>query len=131
VSSSRKLPLAIALPATILLALVGVYAVGDAVFSPVTTPSSPGFLEVILASRAVVAAVRIAVIFAAAFIVVSVVALIAKGRWLTRVGPVQITGDVSGLEVEVERLEASLAKSFATVDNLRQELSEKDGGHEP
>jgi hypothetical protein len=54
-----------------ILVAIATYAVGDAILSPAPISESPSFGETVLASHAVVAAVRIAVIFAAAFVVVS------------------------------------------------------------
>jgi hypothetical protein len=74
----------------------------------------------VLASRAVVAAVLIAVIFAAAFIVVSVVALTAKRQWPTRIGPVHIREDVSGQETENGQLREDLDLAEGTINHLEE-----------
>jgi hypothetical protein len=104
------------------ISAVAIYAVGDAVLSPAPISKSPGFVETVLASRAVVAAVRIAVIFAAAFIVVSVVALTAKRQWPTRIGPVQIQEDVSGQEVENGQLRGFLEIAERTIEDLEGDI---------
>ena len=114
---------------TIMLGVAGIFAAGDAVLAPAPISASPGFLETLLASRAVVAAVRIAAIFAAAFVVLSVVALVSRGQWPTRIGPVQIAEGVSDLGAENERLEVSLEDSRVTIENLRRELAASK--HEP
>jgi hypothetical protein len=100
------------------LAAVAVYAVGDAIFAPAPISRSPGFVETVLASRAVVAAVRVSVIFAAAFVVVSVVALTAKRQWPTRIGPVHIREDVSGQEAENGQLRRALEIAETTIEDL-------------
>jgi hypothetical protein len=109
------------------LVVIATYAVGDAIFAPTPISSSPGFVETVLASRAVVAAVRIAVDFAAAFVVVSVVALTAKRQWPTRIGPVHIREDVSGQEVENGRLRSSLIVAEATIEDLKRALGAAPG----
>jgi hypothetical protein len=96
------------LPTLLLLFAAAAYAIGDAVFAPAPAPKNPGFVDTVLGSRAVVAAVRLAIIFAGTFVVVSVIALIARGQWLTRVGPVQVSEQVSGLDAENQRLQESL-----------------------
>jgi hypothetical protein len=84
-------------------------AVGDAVLAPAPTPSQPDFIDTVFASRAVVAAIRIAIVFAALFLVLSVAALIVRRQWLTRVGP-----------VEVEKVEVLDAKSEDFGERLRR-----------
>jgi hypothetical protein len=108
----------LAVPAVLVLVAAAIYAIGDAVLAPAPTPDDPGFVDTILGSRAVVAAVRLAVISAGAFIVSSVIALIARGQWLTRVGPVQ----VSDINAERQRIEKSLGKYDETVDSMGQAM---------
>ena len=112
--------------ALLLIGAAGVYALGDAILAPTPIADSPGFVETLLASRAVVAAVRIAVIFAAGFIVLSVVALVAKGQWPTRIGPVHIEQQVSDLDAENDRLRVSLENARDTIDNLKSDLAESN-----
>ena len=111
-------------PAFVVLVLAGVYAIGDAVLAPAPTPDHPSFVDTVLASRAVVGAIRLAVIFAGAFVVVSVVALIARGQWLTKVGPVQVSERVSDVGSQNRRLEGSLEKAEETIDDLEQDLAQ-------
>jgi len=106
----------------IFLVLIVAVAVGDAVLAPIPAPSRPDFIDAVLASRAVVAAVRIAIIFAAVFVVLSVVALSARRQWLTRIGPVE----VSDLGAENQRLLRELAEAKQLVDSLRQKISTSD-----
>jgi hypothetical protein len=105
----------------ILLAAVA-YGVGDAIFTPTSIPQQPGFVDIVVGSRSVIAAIRVAVIFAAAFFVVSVVGLTARRQWLIRVGPVEVSERVSDLRSESRRLEESLEKAEETIDILRYKL---------
>ncbi|HVD37627.1 MAG TPA: hypothetical protein VNC15_02210 [Solirubrobacterales bacterium] len=93
-------------------------AAADAVLAPTPASKEPGFIDAILASRAVIASVRIAIVFAAAFVVLSVVALISRRQWLTRVGPVEISGKVSDLAAEKRRLEKDLHVAEETISKL-------------
>jgi hypothetical protein len=102
---TRRARALIAVPVLLVLVGAAVYAVGDAILAPRPVPKSPGFVDTVLASRAVVAAIRVAIIFASCFIVASVIALIGKGEWLTRVGPVQVS-DVSKINAENQRLKS-------------------------
>jgi ABC-type multidrug transport system fused ATPase/permease subunit len=113
-------------PTLLILFVAAVYAIGDAVFAPTPAPEQPGFIDTVLGSRAVVAAIRLAIIFAGIFIVVSVVALIARRQWLTRVGPVQVSEQVSDIDAENQRLKESLENARETIDNLKQDLAESN-----
>jgi hypothetical protein len=85
-------------------------------------PWASGFIDTILASRAVVVAVRIAIIFAVVFVVLSVVALIARRQWLARVGPVEVE-KVSGLAAENQRLEDELEIANQMVESLKRQAA--------
>ena len=76
-----------------------------------------------LGSSTVVIGVRIAAIFAAAFFVVSVVALTVRRQWLVRVGPVEVSERVAGFNAEVERMNEMLENAMQTIDSLRYELA--------
>lgn len=105
------------------LILVISLAVADAALAPTPAPGQPDFIDTILASRAVVVAIRIAVVFAAAFLVLSVVALIARRQWLTRVGPVEVSRRVSDLEEENRRLEEELEISDSINEDLKGKVA--------
>jgi hypothetical protein len=106
----------------ILLAAVA-YGVGDVVITPAPNSRRAGFEELVLGSPTVVAAIRVAVIFAVAFFVVSVVALAVRRQWLVRVGPVEVSERVSNLAIEGDRIEESLENAMQTIDSLRYELA--------
>jgi hypothetical protein len=72
------------------LCLVTCVATADAVLASMPSPEQPDFVDTVLASRAVVASLRMAVIFGAIFVVLSVVALVARRQWLTRVGSLEV-----------------------------------------
>ena len=108
--------------AWIALTFVVALAITDAALAPAPTPKQPNFVDVFLASRAVVTAVRVAIIFVALFVVLSVIALIARRQWLTRVGPVEVSGEVSDLTAETQTLEKRLEAAHQIIDGLKQEL---------
>jgi hypothetical protein len=112
------------LRAAIYIALIHVVALAvvDAVLAPAPAPKQPDFIDAIFASRAVIAAIRIAVVFAALFLVLSVTALIAQRRWLTRVGPVEVSGEVSNLDAEILDLEQQVEEANRVIEALRQRL---------
>lgn len=110
----------------IVLFVGGIYAIGDAVLSETPVSKNPGFIDSVLASRAVVAAIRIAIIVLAAYLVISAVWLIANRRFLVRVGPVQVSEQVSDIDAENRRLSESLENARETIDNLKQDLAESN-----
>lgn len=121
---SRIVGAAFAVAVVALLLGAGLYAVGDAVLADTPVAEDPAFVNTLFASRAVVASIRLAIVFAAAYIVVSVIALIAKGRWLNRVGPVEATEPVADLEAENAYLRDGLAGAGQAIEYLEAELEE-------
>ncbi|HEX6603051.1 MAG TPA: hypothetical protein VF030_10460, partial [Solirubrobacterales bacterium] len=60
-------------------------------------------------------------------VVLSVVALIARKQWLTRVGPVEVGAKrVSGIDLDSERLQLELEEARQVVNKLRQKISNPD-----
>jgi hypothetical protein len=116
----------LAVPTLLVLLVAGLYAIGDAVLSGAPSPKEPGFVDSLLASSAVLAALRLAIIAAASYIVISVVALVARRQWLTRVGPVEVSTQVSDLETENTLLRDMLASAEARVDDLEEKLATTD-----
>ena len=109
------------LPALLICAIAGIYILGDAVLAP--APERPDLVDAMLASRAALAAMRLAVVFGGVYVVVSVIALIAQGRWLIRVGPVEVSEQVADATSQNARLEGELAEMREASASLRQELS--------
>jgi hypothetical protein len=117
---AQRLGLLVVVPTLVVLFAAAIFAIGDAVLAPAPTPDHPAFVDTVLGSRAVVAAIRLAVIFAGVYVVVSVVALIARGQWLTKVGPVEVSGSRS----DGQRLKGSLDKADETIGGIRQATGE-------
>lgn len=111
--------------ALLFILVAGAYATGDAVLAPGPAPSEPGFIDTLLGSRAVVAAIRIAIIFGTVFTAASVVALMKRGRWLTRIGPVHVSDEVVKLDGNWQENELS-ARMEEYVEVLRRDLAESD-----
>ncbi len=82
----------------------------------------PNFLEAIFASRFTIAVARVAIVFAAGYIVVSVVALIWQGRWLSRAGPFETSESVRALTKERDRLAAELVRALANTEAVEDRL---------
>jgi hypothetical protein len=111
------------LPILLLLATGTVYAVVDAVTANRPEPQNPTFLDTIIASDAVVAAIRIGVIAAAAFVVISVFALIGRRQWLTGFGPVRAEESVSELNAAYQLQTVQLYEAQQIIDDLEQRLN--------
>jgi hypothetical protein len=114
---SRLRPILV-VTAWIALMLLVALGIADAVLAPAPSPKQPDFIDTILASRAVVVAIRIAIIFAVVFVVLSVIVLIARRQWLTRVGPVEVSGRVSDLDAGTLRLEERLDDAYQSIESL-------------
>jgi len=106
-------------PLLLVLAGLAAYATGDALFAPRAAPKSPDFVDTLLASRAVIAAIRVAIVAASGFVVASIIALVARGQWLTRVGPVQVSDRFSDLKAENLELTEALLSACETITGLR------------
>jgi outer membrane murein-binding lipoprotein Lpp len=100
-----------------LLFIIGL-AISDAVLALTPAPRQPSFIDTILASKAAVAAIRIAIVFAAGFLVLSVIALAGQRRWLTRVGPVEVSNEVVDLREQIQRLEKKLEAADEAIEAL-------------
>jgi hypothetical protein len=106
---------------TALLFVISV-GVADAVMAPAPASRQPDFIDTILASRAVVVAIRVAIIFAVMFVVLSVVALIARRQWLTRIGPVEVEG-VANLVAESGGLDEHLTDAYRAIETLEERVA--------
>jgi hypothetical protein len=120
------MPSELTLPVKAALVVAGGLVVGDAVLAPAPQPSDPGFIDTILASRAVVASVRLGVISAALFVLLSVVVLGTRGRWLTRVGPVE----VSDVEAKMGATESKIANADKNIQELWETFEKLAAGSE-
>lgn len=83
--------------AILLLAATGIYAAGDAVL----------------------AVIRLAIIFAGAFVIASVVGLSARRQWVTKIGPVEVLD----VDTETQRRGEELEEAHETIAILRQQLA--------
>lgn len=84
-----------------LLALIAVAVYVGLRIYPLTAPhpsTRPDFLDAVLESRALVFAARMTVLFAAAFVILSVTARIWNKEWLSKAGPFEVSAAVSATE---------------------------------
>ena len=108
------------LAAGIVFAVVGIYP------HQVPTTKNPSFIDNIFASRVVILATRIALMFAAAYVAVSVVGLIASRRWLSQIGPFKASDPIAQLDRSTETLEEGLQDAVETIGDLECRLIDSD-----
>jgi hypothetical protein len=119
---------AIAIVVLVMLACLAaaVYAVIEIYPHKVRIPTNPSFVDNIFDSRVVILAARIVLLFAAAYVAISVVALVAGRRWLAQIGPFRASEPLKQLDKTAEQLEAELKDARDTIRDLRNRLSVSD-----
>lgn len=103
-----------------MLVVIGVYP------EKLPIKANPSFADTVFDSRTVIAAARIALLFAAGYVIFSVIGLIARRQWLTRVGPFEASQAVERLDREAELLRAELDDARQTIDYLEDQLLDSD-----
>jgi septal ring factor EnvC (AmiA/AmiB activator) len=104
----------------IVFAVIGIYP------HKLPTEKNPSFVDTIFASRVVILAARITLMFVAAYIAVSIVGLIASRRWLSQLGPFKASETIARLDHSAEALENDLQDAANTIHDLEQRLVESD-----
>jgi hypothetical protein len=89
-----------------LFLIAGLYATGDTLLGRAPSSQESDFLGSLIASSMVRAALRVAMIAAAGYVVISVVALVGRRQWLTRVGSVEVSAQAGALGKIGERGES-------------------------
>ncbi len=110
------------------LALLFPVVIGLAVYAliPAETPrfTDPSTLDVVFASRFTITVVRVAILFGGIYAVVSVVALISRGQWLSSVGPFKVSDSVQALERQNDQLTRALDDAIATIETLEAQVED-------
>jgi uncharacterized membrane protein len=112
----------------VLVALVAAAVLAVAQIYPSRLPATknPSFVDNIFDSRVVVLLIRVALIFAAGYVVISIVGLIVGRRWLAELGPFKASEPIARLERGAEAVEKDLGDALQTVEDLKQRLIESD-----
>lgn len=97
---------AVVLLPLVVLGIVGAITVAGFEQGEVDPDSDP--LSNLLSSRAVIIPARIVAVFLALYVVVSVVALIYRGQWIVKAGPVQASEAVRTIDREKDHLHSEL-----------------------
>src|SRR5205823_6627625 len=78
----------------------------------------------ILASRIVVGGIRIAILFAIAYVIVSMIALTVRRQWLTGIGPLRVSEAARGVEAERDYLAQQLTFAGQEIESLQAQLGD-------
>jgi hypothetical protein len=115
---------------------VAAIAIGLAIFlymevQPAHAPVStkPGWLEDIFSSRVLLGIVRVGIIAAVIYGVLSVSGLLSEGRWLSELGPAKASKageQTARLGRSLESVESSLDDARGTIGQLEGRLSNGD-----
>lgn len=108
------------------LVAAAVLAVAQIYPSQLPATKNPSFVDNIFDSRVVILLIRVAIIFAAGYVVVSVVGLIVGRRWLAELGPFKASEPVAQLERGTEVLKTDLDDGVEGVEYLKRRLAESD-----
>jgi hypothetical protein len=102
------------------------FAVAQIYPNKLPTTKNPSFVDNIFDSRIVILLVRVALIFAAGYVVISVVGLIVGRRWLAELGPFKASEPIAQLNQSAEALEKDLGEALQTIESLEERLLESD-----
>ena len=86
---------------------------------------NPSLVDQIFQSRTIVVLIRVVLLFAAGFIVASLLARIWNRQWLSKAGPFEIS-DVVDLTGELDAAEANLAHAEEDINKLNLRISASD-----
>lgn len=112
----------------VLAALVAaaVFAVVQIYPHALPTTKNPSFVDNIFDSRVVILVVRVVLIFAGGYIIISVIGLILGRRWLAQLGPFRASDPIARLDHSAEVLQRELQDAVETIQDLEQRLVESD-----
>jgi hypothetical protein len=114
--------------AAVLLALVGatVLAIAQIYPSKLRSPKNPSFVDNIVDDRVVILLIRVALVFAAGYVVISIVGLIVGRRWLAELGPFKASEPIAHLGRGTQVLEKDLGDARDDLEYLKRRLVESD-----
>ena len=94
----------------------------------VSNAKDPSFVDNIFANPFVLMFVRIALVAAAIYVVVSVIALMGGRRWLSELGPFKVSDPIARLDSSARLLQNELQEAVDTIQELEGRLVESDEG---
>lgn len=81
-------------------------------------------IDMIFASRLMIGAIRLALLFIGVYVVLSILAHMRRGQWLTGTGPLKVMEATQRLRSSVDAQEERVAAARAEADRLRSTVSE-------
>jgi hypothetical protein len=114
----------------LVLVLIGAtIALADQVYpddSDVARSSDDNFIDSVFSDPLVIAAASVAVVYVAAFCVISVLARIWNRQWLRRAGPFEISDEVKDLRNSVERWQQEAGRAKDQISELQERLADSN-----
>lgn len=107
------------------LAALG-FLVSEVLPSRVSNAKNPSFVDNIFANPVVLLFTRVALMAAAVYVLVSVIALMGGRRWLAELGPFKASDPIARLDSNAELLENELQDAVNTIEDLEARLVESD-----
>ena len=109
------------------IALVGgAVAVGIGLYpNYVMVPKHPSLLDEIFQSRTIIVFVRVLMMFAAGFVVASLLARIWNRQWLSKAGPFEVS-DVADLTADLDVADENLKEAEDNIATLNSRLAASD-----
>lgn len=92
----------------------------------ISNARDPSFVDNIFANPLVLMFVRIALVAAAIYVVVSVIALMGGRRWLSELGPFKVSDPMARLDSSALLLQSELQEAVDTIQALEGRLVESD-----
>jgi predicted small integral membrane protein len=92
----------------------------------VPTSRNASFVDNVFASWIVILAARMALLFGAAYIAVSVVGLIASRRWLAQLGPFKVSDPIARFDCNAVAVDEEMKDAAEAVQDLERELMSSD-----
>ncbi len=120
----RRQLFALAIAAAIVVLAVFVFT--QLIPGKVRSAANPSFVDDIFDNTAVLVAVRLALLAGAAYVIVSVGALIKDRRWLSQLGPFKASDQVVDLNQGAEAAERNIQDALETIEELRRRLRENN-----
>ena len=116
----------VGIAALLALGVAAALAVAQIYPSRLSTTKNPSFVDNIFDSRVVILLIRVALIFAAGYVVISVVGLIVGRRWLAELGPFKASEPIDRVERGAEIFDTDLGDARETIEGLQRRLVESD-----
>ena len=107
----------------VVIALVALIAINAFDAGEIDADEDP--INNLFSSRAVIIPARIVLVFVALYVVISVVALIYRGQWIVKAGPVEASEAVRTLDRDQDHLRAELKNAKENAEKWERQYEEQ------